>query len=312
MSVGANIKQRRFELRMTQQELAEAMGYKTRSTIAKIESEENDVSHRKLQKFAAVLETTPEALMGAAPVGQTAVSVFEGERTNRAAVIVLAGGKTMGNRQNIPSQFISIHGKPVLVYSLEVYQQHPAVDDILVVCLRGWEEIVKAYARQYGITKLRLLVTGGSSGVASLKNGVEQLKDYGADDVVIVQEATRPMVTAETVSSLLRACAESGSATICHSMSQYVQFDISGGKPTYVNRDAMIALQSPEAHRMGLLRAVFAEAQQLNRPLTESCFTMLLHGLGHAINFVESSVNNIKLAREEDLAAFDALVGKSG
>lgn len=312
MSLGANIKQRRFELRMTQQELAEAMGYKTRSTIAKIESGENDVSQRKLQKFAAVLETTPEALLGGATVRTAGAPVFEGARDHRTAVIVLAGGKTAGNRQNIPSQFISIHGKPVLVYSLEVYQQHPAVDDIVVVCLRGWEEIVKAYARQYGITKLRLLVTGGSSGVASLKNGMEQLKEYGADDVVIVQEATRPMVTAETVSSLLHACAESGSATICHSMSQYVQFDISGGKAAYVNRDALIALQSPEAHRMGLLRAVFAEVQQLNHPMTESCFTMLLHGLGHPINFVESSVNNIKLAREEDLAAFGALARKSG
>ena len=63
---------------------------------------------------------------------------------------------------------------------------------------------------------------------------------------------------------------------------------------------------------MGLLRAVFAEVQQLNHPMTESCFTMLLHGLGHPINFVESSVNNIKLAREEDLAAFGALARKSG
>ena len=63
MSVGANIKKRRFELRMSQQELADAMGYKTRSTIAKIESEENDVSQKKLQKFAEVLDTTPEALI---------------------------------------------------------------------------------------------------------------------------------------------------------------------------------------------------------------------------------------------------------
>ncbi len=311
MSVGANIKQRRFELRMTQQELAEAMGYKTRSTIAKIESGENDVSQRKLQRFAAVLETSPEALVGGAPVQRPVQPVFEDERFHKTAVIVLAGGKTGNNRQNIPSQFISIHGKPVLVYSLEVYQHHPAVDDIVVVCLRGWEDIVKAYARQYGITKLRLLVPGGSSGVGSLKNGIRQLTDYGADDVVIVQEATRPMVTPETVSKLLHACADSGSATICHSMSQYVQFDISTGKASYVDRNALIALQSPEAHRLGLLRAVFAEAETLNHPMTESCFTMLLHGLGHRINFVESSVNNIKLAREEDLAAFGALVKSS-
>ena len=311
MSVGANIRQRRFALRMTQQELAEAMGYRTRSTIAKIESGENDVSQRKLQRFAAVLETTPEALLGGAPARQVTVPVFEKARGYKTAVIILAGGKTSGNRQNIPSQFISVHGKPVLVYSLEAYQQHPAVDEIAVVCLRGWEDIVKAYARQYGITKLRLLTAGGSSGVESLKNGVQLLQDYGKDDVLIIQEATRPMVTPETVSKLLQACAHTGSATICHSMSQYVQFDISAGRASYVDRNALIALQSPEAHRMGLVRAVFEEAGQLNHPMRESCFTMLLHALGHPINFVESSVNNIKLAREEDLAAFGALVKSS-
>jgi len=312
MSVGTNIKQRRFELRMTQQELAEAMGYKTRSTIAKIESGENDVSQRKLQKFASVLETTPEALLGGASVPQAAQPVFEGARSHKTAVVILAGGKTGSNRQSIPSQFISVHGKPVLVYSMEVYQQHPAVDDIVVVCLRGWEDIVSAYARQYGITKLRLLVAGGSSGVRSLKKGADCLSDYSASDVVIIQEATRPMVTPETVSTLLRACAETGSATVCHSMSQYVQFDISGIRASYVDRDSLIALQSPEAHRLGLLRAVFGEAEKLNHPLTESCFTMLLHGLGHPIHFVESAVNNIKLSREEDLAAFGALVRNSG
>ena len=62
MSVGANIKKRRFELRMSQQDLADAMGYRTRSTIAKIESGENDVSQKKLQRFAVVLDTTVEAL----------------------------------------------------------------------------------------------------------------------------------------------------------------------------------------------------------------------------------------------------------
>lgn len=311
MSVGANIKQRRFELRMTQQELAEAMGYKTRSTIAKIESGENDISQRKLQRFAAVLDTTPEALIGGAPVAQTVgqVQSMAQSRQNKNVVVILAGGKSGTNRQNIPSQFISVHGKPVLVYSMEVYQQHPSVDDIFVVCLKGWEDIVKAYARQYGITKLRGLIVGGSSGIQSLKNALEHIGTcYDPRDVVIVQEATRPLVTAETVSRLLQTCAETGSATMCHSMRQYVQFDISSGRAAYVDRNAMIALQSPEAHRLSVLRAVFGEAQRLEHPLTESCCTMLLHNLGHPINFVDGSINNIKLAREEDLAAFGALV----
>lgn len=305
MSVGDQIKRRRFELKMSQQELADAMGYKTRSTIAKIESGENDVSQKKLQRFARVLDTTPEALIsGYGPV----VTEDTENRQGKHTVVILAGGKSGRNRQNIPSQFISVHGKPILVYCMEVYQKHPAIGDIYVVCLRGWENIVRAYADEYGITKLRDIVPAGATGMASLKNGLRQVRSlHRKDGLVMVQEATRPMVTAETVSRLLQAAAEKGSATICHSMDEYVQFDISGSHPRYIDRNAVIALQSPEAHRLSLMEEVFRKAEAGNHPLDESCFTMLMHHLGYKINFIESAINNIKITREEDLAAFSTL-----
>ena len=311
MSVGVNIKKRRFELRMTQQELADAMGYKTRSTIAKIESEENDVSQKKLERFARVLDTTVEELISG--YMSTALTETEPANTTKKKVntiaIILAGGKTGTNRQNVPAQFMSVRGKPLIVYSLEIYQSHPSVDSIYVVCLKGWENIVKAYADQYGITKLKGLIPGGSSGIASLKNAVEHLQNHCApDDLIIIQEATRPRVTADTISNLLLACADKGSATICHSMHEYVQFRVRDGKAQYVDRDAMIALQSPEAHRLSLLTKMFAKAQTQRLPLTQSCCTMLLHELGYDINFIESNINNIKMVRDEDLAAFGALV----
>jgi len=175
VSVGANIRKRRFELKMSQQELAEAMGYKTRSTIAKIESGENDVTQKKLQRFAAVLDTTVEALVsGSSGVDEEPITLTQldsGEQ-HRNAVIILAGGKSGRNKQNIPNQFINIHDKPMIVYCLEAYQAHPAIDDLYIVCLKGWEDIVRAYARQYRITKLRGLIPGGISGIASLKNGI--------------------------------------------------------------------------------------------------------------------------------------------
>ena len=115
MAVGFNIKKRRIELRMTQQELADAMGYRTRSTIAKIESGENDVNQRKLWKFASVLDTTVETLVsGYGPQPAMEPELSDGKK-NKNVVIVLAGGKSGRNRQSIPSQFISIHGKPIIV-----------------------------------------------------------------------------------------------------------------------------------------------------------------------------------------------------
>lgn len=310
MSVGANIKKRRFELRMSQQELADAMGYKTRSTIAKIESGENDVSHRKLQKFAAVLDTTPEALIsGYAAVAPRSEAETVPFKRNKNIVIILAGGKSGRNRQNIPSQFIDVKGKPILVYCMDAYQSHPAIDDIYVVCLKGWENIVKAYAEQYGITKLKELIPAGISGIGSLKNALDTIKErYRPKDLIIIQESTRPMVRTETISRLLQACQETGTATICHSMKDYVQFSVTDGKAEYVDRNTTIALQSPEAHRLSIVTEVFERAKRQQHPLTETCCTMLLYNLGYPINFIESSINNIKIVREEDIATFAALI----
>ena len=311
MSVGANIKKRRYELRMSQQELADAMGYSTRSTIAKIESGENDVSHKKLQKFAAALNTTAEALIAgyAAPSPAPTAKATDPKGRPRGVVIILAGGKAGQNRQNVPTQFVNVHGKPILVYCMDAYQAHPAVDDIYVVCLKGWESIVRAYTEQYGITKLRGLIPAGNSGVASLKNALDYIQgQYKVNDTILIQEATRPMVRPETISLLLQACTERGSATAGYSMKEFVQFTTDGGKAQYIDRDTIVALQSPEAHRLSLLNEIFLKAAQQQHPLTESCLTMLMHHLGYSVNFVESPIDNPKLAREEDIAAFAALV----
>lgn len=312
MSVGNHIKRRRLELRMSQQELADAMGYKTRSTIAKIESGENDVSQKKIQKFAAVLDTTVEALIVGHAVAFPAVMAptgFVGTKRNKHVAIILAGGISARNRQNVPSQFVNIHGKPIIVYGMDAYQAHPSIDDIYVVCLKGWETIVKAYADQYGITKLKGLIPAGNSGMASLKNAVDRIREfYTPDDVIVIQESTRPLVNAETLSMLLQACDGQGSATICHSMKEYVQFDLSSGTARYVDRTSTIAIQSPEAHRFALIDEVFHKVTKSQHSLDETCFTMLLYHLGYPIHFVESHINNIKIAGDEDIAAFGALV----
>ena len=312
MSVGSNIKKRRYELRMSQQELAFKMGYKTRSTLAKIESGENDVSQKKLQRFAEILDTTVEMLL----TGYQVAPSLGGEeirtpRKNKNIVIILAGGKTGLNSRNIPNQFIDIHGKPIIIYSMEAYQSHPLIDDIYVVCLKGWEQIVRAYAKQYGISKFKDIILGGKSGVESLKNGFESIKaQYNEEDFIIIQEATRPMVNEETITRLLLACSESGSATISHTMDNYVQFDVSGSYPEYLERGSIVAMQSPEAHRISVLSEVFGLADKAGLPLTESCCTMLMYNLGLDINFIEGNINNIKIERDEDILRFGALYRK--
>lgn len=321
MSIGTNIKKRRYELHMTQQELANALGYKTRSTIAKIESGENDITQKKLRLFAEVLDTTMEALLSEFPKQNSDINALEkpshpynsyGQFSNRTVAIVLAGGKSIRNHQNVPNQFINVLGKPVIVYCLEAYQSHPAIDDIYIVCLKGWEKIVVAYAEQYHITKLRGLIPAATSGILSVQNGLEYVKNkYSDNDIIIFQESTRPMVSVDMISKLLQFCFENGSANICQSMKDYVQFSYSDGKAKYIDRNSIVDLQSPEAYQFKIIKDVFETARKQNHSLTESCCVMLMYNLGHDINFVEGHINNIKIVRQEDIAIFKSLVKNS-
>ena len=325
MAVGSNIKRRRMELGMSQQELADAMGYKTRSTIAKIEAGENDVTNSKLARFAQVLHTSVECLIagGEQAEGLSAAEAVPAEffaeaavqeahasgGAGRTAAVILAGGTSSRNQQNMPNQFISILGKPVIAYCLDAYQAHPAVDDIYVVCLEGWEHIVSAYAKQYGIDKLRGMIPAGSSGILSVLNGLNSIrKSYGPDDIVIFQESTRPLVNVDMISKLLKSCYKTGSANICQPMRDILQFTRTGGKPSYVDRDSVVEIQSPEAYRLGLILSVFEEARRRNHPLSESCCAMLMYNLGYEIGFIEGSVTNYKILRQEDIAIVTAMI----
>lgn len=309
MSLGANIKKRRYELNLSQQELADLMGYKTRSSIAKIESGENDVTQLKLMRFAEVLDTSVEELITGHktyyPEGVQAELLSDAQRINKNAVIVLAGGRSVRNQQSIPNQFINVLGKPILVYCLEAYQNHPLIDDIYVVCLKGWESIVASYVKQYGISKMRMIILSGSSGVLSARNGITAITDrYLPDDCVIIQESTRPMINADMISKLILSCNEKGTATVCRSMKEHIQFSVNNGKTEYLDRNSVVDLQSPEAYRFSNILELFAAAHNKNHPLSQSCCTMLMYELGFEINFIESSNDNIKIIRQEDIAVF--------
>lgn len=319
MSLGTNIRKRRFELHMSQQELADRLGYKSRSTIAKIESGENDISHAKLIRLAQALDISFEALT----LGTTAANydsdfyenrrdVFlqEDENTTRKNIaVILAGGKSIRNHQNIPNQFIEILGKPIIVYCMEAYQTHPLIDDIYVVCLKGWEAIVRAYAKQYHISKLKGLIENGPTGILSVKNAFDAIENkYDTKDTLIFQESTRPLVTVDMISRLLQSCALNDSATICQSMKDHVQLSVQDYRAEYINRDTLVDLQSPEAHKLSRVKDVFSKAVHENHQLHESCFTLLMYNLGFKINFIEGSTYNIKVVRQEDIAIASSLI----
>ncbi len=310
MPIHTNIKKRRFELKMSQQELADAMGYKSRSTIAKIEAGENDIPHSKLVRFAQVLDTTVESLIGGASAAMPTTETMNFDGPKHIAVI-LAGGKSTRNSQNIPSQFVSVQGKPVIIYCLETYQRHPSINDIYVVCLKGWEGILQSYIQQYNITKLRKILPAGESGILSAKIAIDHiLQNYPPDATVILQESTRPLVREEMISRLLPACHELGNAVTIERMDDYLQFYEEAGKINYIDRRRLVNFQSPEAYTLYTLQTLFASAAEKTHPLEESCCGMLMYNLGFPLHLCEGSRNNIKILRQEDISIFRALLNE--
>ena len=166
--------------------------------------------------------------------------------------IIIAGGS--GNRmgQDIPKQFISVYDKPIIIYTLESFQKHPMIDAIEVVCINGWEAVLHAYAKQFGITKLKWIVRGGKTGQESIRNGVFNLENQCSDDdVVIVHDGIRPLIDEKVLSDVIICCKKNGNAvTSLPYNEQIFVIDSDNEKTTsqYVPREKLRRVQTPQAY----------------------------------------------------------------
>ena len=128
--------------------------------------------------------------------------------------LIIAGGVGARMHQDIPKQFINVKDKPVIMYTLEAFQKHPNIDAIEVVCLDGWHDILRAYSKQFEITKLENIVSGGETGLQSIRNGLNDIAQRytSNDDIVLIHDAIRPMVSQDIISDNIRVCREYGNA----------------------------------------------------------------------------------------------------
>ena len=128
--------------------------------------------------------------------------------------LIIAGGVGARMGQDIPKQFINVYDKPVIVYTMEAFQKHPNIDGIEVVCLEGWHEVLYAYAKQFGISKLENIVNGGVNGQDSIRNGLQDIatRHHDDDDIVLVHDAIRPMLSQDIISDNIRVCKQYGNA----------------------------------------------------------------------------------------------------
>lgn len=213
-------------------------------------------------------------------------------------------------RQEIPKQFLTINDCPVIIYTLETFQRHPEIDAIAVICLEGWENILKAYARQFGITKLKHVIAGGKNAHGSAENGVFELeKHYNADDIILIHDGNRPLVSAEIISNcIVTVNRYGGCATpvIDCTEAMLVTEDGATSKSHYP-REHLKSGQTPNGFMLGEICDIHRLA--LEKGITNSIGShTLMVELGKTVRLYYGSEKNIKLTTVEDIEIFKALL----
>lgn len=222
--------------------------------------------------------------------------------------LILAGGTDPNFRMDIPKQFVIVENRPVIVYTLQVFQNHPEIDLIVVSCLNGWQEMVRAYAKQFNISKLTEIVAGGPDGQESIRRGVDWLTKNGQpDDVVVIHDAIRPLVTDDLITDSIRVCRKKGMGVAAVRSMDTVMLTVDGesGRES-ISRYHIRRIQTPQSYRLDYLNRVHQEAVEKNILHCVDNNSMLAR-LGETIHFSKGSDFNIKVNAVEDVEMFKAL-----
>lgn len=224
--------------------------------------------------------------------------------------LIFAGGT--GQRMNtrtVPKQFLELHGKPILVYTLEQFQWHPLVDGIIVVVLEKWIGHSFELVKRYRLDKVRAIVPGGDSGQASIYNGLKKATEiYPPDSTVLIHDGVRPLVDEKTITAAIECVKAYGSAvTVSSAIETITLADDTGKVGKIIDRSKCKLAKAPQCF---ILRDIIMAHEQANKEGKKDFIdsASLMHHYGYDLYTVEGSQENIKITTPSDFYIFRAIV----
>ena len=224
---------------------------------------------------------------------------------NVAIIIAGGSGKRMG--QDVPKQFLTVNDKPIIIYTLQNFQYNNQIDEIIVVCVDGWHHVLEAYAKQFGITKLKYIVSVGESGQHSIMNGVKTAhQHYPPDTCVVIHDGIRPLVDDTVLNDVIDTCYKYGNGVTSLPYNEQifvVKDEISTDK--YIPRETLRRVSTPQAYKLGKLYDCYMRAAETGVGFSATSYanTMMVD-LGETLYFAKGSDKNIKLTTKDDLQIF--------
>lgn len=228
---------------------------------------------------------------------------------NMNIALLTAAGTSTRMGQDIPKQFLTVDEKPVIVYTMESFQYHPEIDEILVVCLEGWEVILKAYARQFNISKLLRIVPGGKTGQESIRSGIMDLaRDHNKDDLILIHDGNRPFVSEKIISDCISTALRFGNGVAAIPCQEAMVLTEDGVVSSQnIERERLKRTQTPHGFTLGKMCELHEQAEKQGIRNTTATCTLMME-LGEPVYFYEGSEKNLKLTTLEDMDIFKALL----
>ncbi|MBP2118710.1 2-C-methyl-D-erythritol 4-phosphate cytidylyltransferase [Cohnella lubricantis] len=211
------------------------------------------------------------------------------------------------NSRAKPKQFLELHGKPIIIYTLEHFEEHPEIDNIVVVCLDGWIGELESLLRRYEIRKVSQVIPGGDTGHESIYNGLQAMEGNSrADDIVLIHDGVRPLITAELISANILKVKECGTAITVEPAKESILYSESGDLINSVpNRSHMYVAKAPQSFYYAMIWEWYQRARKEGVLSIDSAHLLSLYGV--EMHTVKSPSNNIKITSPADYYVLRAL-----
>lgn len=233
-------------------------------------------------------------------------------RKQKNIALILAGGIGARTKMHIPKQFIVVCGKPIIVHTLERFNRNHQVDSIVVVVLDGWQSVMERYIEEFKLDKVRHLVIGGATGQESIRKGLDLMsKHFDKNDIVLIHDGVRPLVTDEIINANIAGVLLNGNAITIVPATEALLYSEDGMTANKVlDRNTTLRTQTPQSLRLGKLQWLHDEAEKKNIHFSIATCTLLIE-MGETVFCASGDTSNFKITTGSDIYLFEAhLVSK--
>lgn len=222
----------------------------------------------------------------------------------RTVAIIPAAGSSTRIGGDVPKQFMKFNDRELIAYTLEVFQNSPLVDEIIVATSGTGHEIISEIRKRENLTKLTKIVEGGKERQDSVYNALKEA-DLAFDDLAAVHDAARALLPAEVLAKAVTEAKEKGSALVCMKARDTIGYLEFTGLD-YIDRSKVYIVQTPQIFRYGELMDAFNKAYAAGWYGTDE--SSLMRRAGYPVHISEGSAINFKVTTKEDLQIFSKLI----